>query len=116
MAIIQLSKGADPQQVAAKLRLSGITVGQKLPGGRMVAYIKPNKIALSDLLDNLQELMHYTTPHVAFNALLYGWRVQRGHTTEWLHELRKRNFISVHLAEDFARYCLQDDWQKMMPN
>ena len=116
MAIIQLSKGADPKLVTEKLRQSGITVGQKLPGGRLVAYIKPNKIALSDLLSNLQELMHYTAPHVAFSALLYGWRVYRGHTTEWLHELRKRNFISIHLAEDFARYCLQDDWQKMMPN
>lgn len=115
MAIIQLSEGADSILVAKRLKKSGITVGQKLPGRRMVAYIKPNKISLSDLLANLQELEQYPTPHVAFSALLYGWRVFRGNTTEWLHELRKRDFISIHLAEDFARYCLQDDWQKIMP-
>ena len=117
MAKAILKPGADPIEVAEELKKYGFTIGQKLPNRQMVVYIKPNKIALSELLDNLQKIEQYDNPQKAFNTILYGWRVtRRKQTTEWLHELRKRNFISTLLAEDFARYCLQDNWQKMMPN
>ena len=68
------------------------------------------------MLDKLQEIEQYPKPNLAFNALLFRWRVVNKHTTAWLYALRKRDLISIYLAEDFARFCLQDDWQKMMPN
>ena len=76
---------------------------------------KANKVSLNAMLGRLQDIENYRTPHIAFNALLFGWRVQNKHTTEWLYAVRKRDLISFHLAKDFAQYCLQDDWQKMMP-
>lgn len=74
------------------------------------------KISLSSMLDRLQDIENYKNPHVAFNALLYGWRVQNKHTTQWLNVCRRRDTLSYQLAKDFAQYCLQNDWQKMMPN
>ena len=78
--------------------------------------MKKTKISLKAMLKLLDEYEHFPTPEVAFNALLYRWRVVNGHTTEWLYNVRKRDLISFHLAKDFAQFCLDKDWQKMMPN
>lgn len=43
MAVIRLKVGADPAQVAEELRASGITMGQRLPDGRYVAYVDRKK-------------------------------------------------------------------------
>ena len=77
---------------------------------------EPHKVSLRDMLSRLQEIENYGNPEYAFNALLYGWRVRRGYTTEWLCSVRKKDLIQVMLAEDFARYCLQNKWRKMMPD
>lgn len=67
------------------------------------------------MLERLQAMMRYKHPEVAFNALLYGWRVANGHTTAWLMYKRKADLLSYDLAKNFAVYCLDVDWQKMMP-
>ena len=76
---------------------------------------KAKKISLSDMVERLQAMMRYKYPELAINALLYGWRVANGHTTAWLMNVRKRDLLSFELAKDFAAYCLDVDWQKMMP-
>ena len=43
MATIKLKPGADPLQVSAELRKIGITMGQRLPDGRVVAFINRTK-------------------------------------------------------------------------
>ena len=76
---------------------------------------KAKKISLSAMLERLQAMMRYKHPEVAFNALLYGWRVANRHTSAWLMNKRKGDLLSYELAKDFAVYCLDADWQKMMP-
>jgi len=77
---------------------------------------KAPKISLSSMLNKLQAVEHYKRPDIAFDVLLYGWRMQRKQSSAWLHDLRKRDLLSLQRAKNFAQYCLQNDWQKMMPD
>ena len=76
---------------------------------------KKTKVSLSSMLDKLQDIEKYKTPHQAFGVILYGWCVKRRQTTAWLYQTRKRDIITYAQAKDFAQYCLQKDWLKLMP-
>ena len=68
--------------------------------------MKPeNKIALSVVLEKLQNRMSYEHPDFAFNVLLYGWCKKRKHSTNWLSDVKRRGWMSLEMARDFAGYC-----------
>lgn len=73
------------------------------------------KINLHFLTCRLQSIEHYPDPKKAFEILLYGWAKNQHHGTQWLSQAKKRGWLSVSMARSFAQYCLQNDWQKMMP-
>ena len=63
------------------------------------------KIDLPALCDRLQSRMNYGDPAFAFDVLLYGWCKKTGHSTNWLSDVRRRGWLSLVMARDFAAYC-----------
>jgi site-specific recombinase len=63
------------------------------------------KIQLSFLKERLQARMSYRYPDFAFDVLLYGWCKHRKHTTNWLSDVKRRGWITLTMARDFANYC-----------
>ena len=63
------------------------------------------RILMNDLRDRLQSRMHYRYPDFALEVLLYGWCKHRGHSTNWLSDVKRRGWISLVMARDFANYC-----------
>jgi len=63
------------------------------------------KIELSVLLERLQNRLNYCHPEFAFDVLLYGWCKKRGHSTNWLSDMKRRGWMSLSMARDFASYC-----------
>ena len=63
------------------------------------------KIQLVELRERLQSRLHYEDPEWAFEVLLYGWSKKRGHSTNWLCDVKRRGWMSIALARDFAHYC-----------
>jgi hypothetical protein len=49
--------------------------------------------------------MHYSHPDFAFEVLLYGWCKHRRHSTNWLCDVRRRGWLTLASARDFADYC-----------
>ena len=63
------------------------------------------KIDLDRLRDRLQARMQYSHPDFAFEVLLYGWCKHRRHSTNWLCDVRRRGWLTLASARDFADYC-----------
>ena len=63
------------------------------------------KINLSALCERLQSRMHYQNPEFAFEVLLFGWCKKRHHATNWLSDMKRRGWMSLAMARDFADYC-----------
>lgn len=63
------------------------------------------KIELQTLRDRLQSRMNYRYPDFAFEVLLYGWCKKRHHSTNWLSDVKRRGWLSLAMARDFADYC-----------
>jgi hypothetical protein len=63
------------------------------------------RIELQKLCERLQSRMHYVHPELAFDALLYGWCKKRGHTKNWLSDVKRRGWLRLSMARDFADYC-----------
>ena len=63
------------------------------------------KVALTYVLERLQSRMHYRYPEFAFDVLLYGWCKKRKHTKNWLSDVKRRGWITLEMARDFAHYC-----------
>ena len=66
---------------------------------------KEQKIQLSFLKERLQSRLHYDDPEYAFDVLLYGWCKHRKHRTNWLSDVKRRGWLSLAMARDFAAYC-----------
>ena len=63
------------------------------------------RIELTVIRDRLQSRMNYRYPDCAFKTLLYSWCKKRGHTTNWLSDVKRRGWMSLEMARDFADYC-----------
>ena len=63
------------------------------------------RIDLDYLRDRLQSRMHYRHPDFAFEVLLYGWCKKRKHSTNWLSDVKRRGWLTLSSARDFADYC-----------
>ena len=63
------------------------------------------RIELTFIRDRLQARMNYRHPECAFETLLYSWCKKRGHTTNWLSDVKRRGWMSLEMARDFADYC-----------
>jgi len=66
---------------------------------------KEQKILLALLKERLQSRMFYRHPDFAFDVLLYGWCKHRKHTVNWLSDVKRRGWITLTMARDFANYC-----------
>lgn len=66
---------------------------------------KEERISMSELQGSLQKQLHYDDPDFAFEVLLYGWCKKRHHSTNWLSDVKKRGWMSMELAREFAAYC-----------
>lgn len=66
---------------------------------------KEEKIELSTVLARLQARMNYRHPDFAMDVLLYGWCKKKHHHTNWLSDVKRRGWLSLSLARDFADYC-----------
>ena len=66
---------------------------------------KQQKIPLDSMLARLQRQLRYTNPNHAFDTLLYGWARKNGHGTQWLSAAKRRNWLSLKMAQDFEAYC-----------
>ena len=64
-----------------------------------------NRIGLDTIREQLQTMICYQDPEWAFEVLLYGWCKNRGHSTNWLSDVKRRGWLTVALARDFADYC-----------
>jgi hypothetical protein len=49
--------------------------------------------------------MNYQNPEFAFDVLLYGWAKSRKHHRNWLSDVKRRNWMTLPMARDFAHYC-----------
>jgi hypothetical protein len=79
--------------------------GQKIEKP-VVPIMKENeKIDLSVVRDRLQARMNYPHPDFALEVLLYGWCKQRRHTKNWLSDVKRRGWLTLSMARDFASYC-----------
>ena len=68
--------------------------------------MKPEKkIRLEKLRERLQSRMHYRNPEFAFDVLLYGWCKKKNHSTNWLSDVKRRGWMSLYTAREFADYC-----------
>jgi len=63
------------------------------------------RVLLDDLCDRLQSRVHYHYPAFAFEVLLYGWCKKRKHSTNWLSDVKRRGWLTLSSARDFADYC-----------
>ena len=63
------------------------------------------RIELTLLRDRLQARMNYRYPDCAFQTLLYSWCKYSHHTTNWLSDVKRRGWMSLEMARDFADYC-----------
>lgn len=64
-----------------------------------------NKILLQTLRDRLQARLYYQDPDFAFEVLLYGWCKKRKHSTNWLSDVKRRGWLTLPSARNFADYC-----------
>ena len=67
--------------------------------------MKTDKIPLDYIRDRLQAQLNYHDPQRAFNVLLYGWAKKRKHHRNWLSDVKRRNWMTLAVARDFAHYC-----------
>ncbi len=63
------------------------------------------RVELSCLCARLQSRMNYQNPEFAFDVLLYGWAKSRKHHRNWLSDVKRRNWMTLPMARDFAHYC-----------
>ena len=63
------------------------------------------KIGLDVLRDRLQSRLHYWYPEWSLEVLLYGWCKKRKHSTNWLCDVKRRGWLTLASARDFAEYC-----------
>lgn len=63
------------------------------------------RIRLEELRERLQSRIHYQDPDFAFEVLLYGWCKKRHHRTNWLCDVKRRGWLTLSSARDFASYC-----------
>jgi len=63
------------------------------------------RISLDMLRERLQSRLHYQNPAFAFEVLLYGWCKKRQHSTNWLSDVKRRGWLTLSMARDFADYC-----------
>ena len=63
------------------------------------------KIKLEVLREKLQRWQHYQYPDFAMEVLLYGWCKKKKHNLNWLSDVKRRGWLSLELARDFADYC-----------
>jgi len=63
------------------------------------------RVALEEVKRRLQARMNYRNPDFALDVLLYGWCKKRGHTKNWLSDMKRRGWLSLEMARDFASYC-----------
>jgi hypothetical protein len=63
------------------------------------------RISLDTLRERLQSRLHYQYPVFAFEVLLYGWCKKRQHSTNWLSDVKRRGWLTLSMARDFADYC-----------
>lgn len=63
------------------------------------------RIELTYIRDRLQARMRYRYPDFAFEVLLYGWCKYRKHNKNWLSDVKRRGWLSLEMARDFAHYC-----------
>ena len=66
---------------------------------------KGKRIELRTVRDRLQGRMNYRHPDFAMDVLLYGWCKKKGHRTNWLSDMKRRGWMSLAMARDFADYC-----------
>ncbi|MBQ4394745.1 MAG: hypothetical protein II825_05545 [Paludibacteraceae bacterium] len=66
---------------------------------------KQQNIRLTILRERLQSRLYYDDPDFAFEVLLYGWCKHRGHSTNWLSDVKRRGWLSIAMARDFETYC-----------
>ena len=68
--------------------------------------MKPQKrIRIEELRERLQNRIHYQDPDFALEVLLYGWCKNRHHSTNWLSDVKRRGWMTLVTARDFADYC-----------
>ena len=63
------------------------------------------RISLELIRDRLQNRMNYRYPDFALEVLLYGWCKKRQHSTNWLSDVKRRGWLTLSMARDFADYC-----------
>jgi len=63
------------------------------------------KISMNYIQARLQSRMNYEHPDFAFEVLLYGWCKYRKHNKNWLSDVKRRGWLSLAMARDFAAYC-----------
>ena len=63
------------------------------------------RICLDYLRERQQSRIHYQDPDFAFEVLLYGWCKKRKHSTNWLSDVKRRGWLTLAMARDFADYC-----------
>ena len=72
--------------------------------GKIEHFMK-KRIELTYVRDRLQARMNYRNPDIAFNVLLYGWCKKRHHNKNWLSNMKRRGWMTLDMARDFAHYC-----------
>ncbi len=63
------------------------------------------RIRIDELCARLQNRMNYENPSWAMDVLLYGWCKKKDHPTNWLSDVKRRGWLSIDMARDFAAYC-----------
>ena len=63
------------------------------------------RISLELIRERLQNRMNYRYPDFALEVLLYGWCKKRQHSTNWLSDVKRRGWLTLPMARDFADYC-----------
>ena len=63
------------------------------------------KIPLDALCARLQSRMQYKNAEWALDVLLYGWCKKKHHSSNWLSDMKRRGWLSLAMARDFAEYC-----------
>ena len=63
------------------------------------------RISLELIRARLQNRMNYRYPDFALEVLLYGWCKKRQHSTNWLSDVKRRGWLTLSMARDFADYC-----------
>ncbi|MBR1878505.1 MAG: hypothetical protein IJ814_05805 [Paludibacteraceae bacterium] len=63
------------------------------------------RIRIDELCARLQNRLKYEDPRRALDVLLYGWCKHRKHDLHWLSDVKRRGWLSIEMARDFAAYC-----------